>query len=189
MLVSALFTDIRYQLSDELKISYSDTELIGYLNQVNEFMYETLLEAQSNLVVKEAILSLTNGVVALPSDFLLDDAVTDVDGNPLNSVAPSKTPISTEYKIMVDSIYSDNDSIKLYYYYMPDAYTAITDTLLIPAYFQNLYRQMIKFLVMNTDEYETGVEQALMSRFESIITSITGKRGNTNPVAVMPFMV
>lgn len=189
MTVAELFTDIRYQLSDELKISYSDIELIGYLNQVNEFMYATLLEAESNLVVKEAVITLTSGVGTLPADFHLDDAVTDVDGNPLNAVASSKTPTSTQYKIMVESIYSDNGSIKLFYYYMPDAYTAITDTLLIPRYFQNLYRQMIKFLAMNTDEYETGIEQALMSRFESIITSITGKRGNTNPVAVMPFMV
>ena len=189
MTVAELFTDVRYQLSDELKTGYSNTELIGYLNQVNEFMFATLLDHESNLIIKEATVTLTDGVGSLPSDFQLDDTVNIDGGEPFTTVPVSSTPTSTQYKIMVDSIYSDNDSITLFYYYSPSVYTAITDTLDIPIYFQNLYRQMIKFLALNTDEFDTSVEQALMSRFETIIMSIVGKRGNSNPVAVMPFVV
>ena len=188
MTVAELFTDIRYQMSDENNISYSNTELVGYLNQVNEFMYATLIDFESNLVIKEATVTLTSTEGDLPSDFHLDDAVK-ADEVFLNAVAPSITPNSTQYKILGEKIYSDNDSITLYYYYMPAGYTATTDTLTIPRYFQNLYRQMIKFLALNSDEYDTNIEQALMSRFESNILSITSKRGNTNPRQVMPFMV
>ena len=125
----------------------------------------------------------------LPADFQTEEAVK-VDEVQLNAVSPSITPTSTQYKIMGDTIYSDNDSIELFYFIMPSTdYTAITDTLDVKAYFRNLYRQMIIFMALNSDEYDTGMEQALMSRFEGIIMSIVGKRGNSNLEAVMPFMV
>ena len=189
MTVATLFTDIRYQLSDELKTGYDDAELIGYLNQTNEFMYATLMNHESNLALKSALITLTDGVGALPSDFELDSAIKDTNDVPLHAVAPSITPTSTQYSLFDSNLYSDNDSVTLFYFYMPDTYTAITDTLLIPAYFRNLYRQMIKFLAFNTDEFDTTLEQQLMSRFESTILEISGKYGSTNPKATMPFKV
>jgi hypothetical protein len=185
MTVATLFSEIRYQLSDEQKVSYPDPELITYLNQVNEFVYSTVIDRDSNLTLTKATVTLTDGVGALPSDFVVESVVM-VDDR-LDSVSPSVTPTSTQYNIMGDSIYSDNDSITLFYHVMPDSYTATTDELTIPNYFQNLYRQMIKFLAFETDEYDTGMEQALMNRFEGDILKLLGKRGNSKIKAPMPF--
>ena len=188
MTVATLFTTIRYQISDEQKINYNDNELLTYLNQTNNYVYTTLMNHESNLAMKKVELTLTDGVGTLPSDFQLDDAVKDADDTVLDAVSAIVTPNPSQYSIMNDSIYSDNTTVTLYYFYLPDDYT-LEDTLTIPKYFHNMYIQMIKFLVMNTDEYETSVEQSLMMRFETLILDITGKRGSSNPKAVMPFKV
>lgn len=189
MTVAELFTDVRYQLSDEQKSGYSDNELIGYLNQTNDYVFATLIDASSNLAIKEATITLVNGEASLPEDFQAEDSIITEDYNKLLSITPSEKVTQTTFKVLGNTIYSDNDTIIMYYFYMPTSYTAITDTLNIPKYFKNLYIQMVKFLTLNTDEYETSVEQALMMRFESNIMSIAGKRGNSNPQATMPFMV
>lgn len=188
MTVATLLTDVRYQISDELKTGYTDPELLTYLNQVNKYVFATLMDNASDLAMKKTTLTLTDGEVALPSDFELEDAIKNTDDVALNAVSPSTTPNSTQYCLMNDTLYSDNDSITLFYYYMPDDYD-LTDTLAIPRTFENLYSEMLKFLIFNTDEYDTSIEQALMSRFESIIVSLATKRGSTNIKAVMPFRV
>jgi len=187
MTVATLFTYVRYQISDELKTSYTDTELLTYLNQTNNYVYTTLIIHESNLTIKKVDITLTDGEGSLPSDFQSDSAVK-LEGTPLNAVAPSTTPNASQYSIMADTIYSDNDSITLYYHFMPDDY-AVEDTLTIPRYFENMYIQMVKFLVMNTDEYDTSVEQSLLVRFESLILTLVGKRGTSDIKAVMPFGV
>lgn len=188
MTVETLFTNIRFQISDEMKTGYKDNELLTYLNQTNDYVYSTLINHKSNLANKKATITMSDGEGSLPSDFQLEDAVKNADDVPLTSVASSITPNSLQYSMMRDIIYSDNDSLELFYFFMPVDYL-ISDTLTIPKYFENMYIQMIKFLVMNSDEYDTSVEQSLMVRFENTILDIAGKRGNTAPRAVMPFKV
>jgi len=139
--------------------------------------------------MKKEIITLTSSEASLPTDFTLDSAVTDSNETVLKAVSPTITPDATQYSIMSDTIYSDNDTLILFYFYMPDRITDTLTELTIPRYFENLYIQMIKFLTFNTDEYDTGIEQALMNRFESNILDMTGKRGATATEAVMPFMV
>jgi len=190
MTVKDLFTEIRYQMSDELKTGYKDQELIVYLNQTQEYVYTLLIDHASNYALKRVELTLTNGSGDLPADFETESAVNTDDSVPsLESVAPNAAVTSISYKIINKTIYSDNDSLILYYYYLPDTYSELGEELTCPRTFQNLYRQMIIFLAMNSDEFDTSVEQALMTHYESKILSLIGKRGSSNARTPMPFMV
>lgn len=189
MTVDTLFNNARYQLNDENKVSYSDAQLLVYLNQINKYVYSTVIDHESNLTLTLLDITLTDGEVTLPLDFTIESAVKDENDRILNAVSPIQTPTSAEYKILGSTIYSDNDTITILYHSMPNDYTATTETLLIPKYFDNLYSEMLIFLTFNSDEYDTSVEQALVSRFESNVLNLVGKRGNTNPIAPMPFKV
>lgn len=186
MTVSTLFTYVRYQISDEKNVSYTDDELLGYLNQTNSYVYSVLMNHEVDLAMKKTLLTLTDGEGSLPSDFEFESAVKDENDSYLDSIQPTATPNTSQYCILNQTLYSDNPTVTLFYFYMGNDYS-LTDTLVTPKYFDNFFIQMVKFLVMNTDEYNMSVEQSLMVRFENQILDITAKRSNSLPVAPMPF--
>ena len=189
MTVDELLSLVRYQINDVDKVEYTDNELIAYLNEALRFLSAELINVNSSILLKEADLSLTNGHTVLPSDFVKEEAVLDTSGKILKSVPAQATVDSTSYKIVGDTIYSENDAITLIYYAPYPSVSASTDPVPGKDYMTNFLTEVVAFLALNRNEFNTSIEQALSERFGTQVLRIANSVGISNYERSIPWQL
>lgn len=192
MTVQELLINVRYQINDTDAIEYSDAELISYVNEALRWISNVLISLSCPLLLKKVELTLTDGQASLPDDFVKDRAVTAVI-NGIETVLESKPPElgydKYSYTIVGSTLYSDNDSVNLLYYAPYSSVASLTDELLIPDSITNLLQQIVVFLALNRNEFNTSVEQALMQNFYSQVALIASQLGNGQVEPNLPWTV
>src|SRR5574344_1466810 len=102
------------EINDNAAVKYSDYNLIAALNSVLSIVYNTLSSSSNDLLTEETTLTLTDGVAALPDDFL---SVVNVWAGDyvLTPQSKSKDVDDHTYRIRGNNIYSANSTLKLAY--------------------------------------------------------------------------
>ena len=188
MTVSDLIQQIRYAINDQDKIEFSDAELLNYVNQAQDYISNIAINNGFKRLLKEANLTLTDGKVTLPSDFVREYSVTN-GMFILKSVPPDAEVDEISYKIVGDLLFSKNENLKLYYFYMYPAYVSVNDELVISNIFLNLLREIAIYLAMNRVNINTNFEVQLAQFFESRLLQVINNYGNSNIERPMPFVV
>jgi len=187
--VQEFLDQVRYQINDTDKVEYTDQELINYTNEALSWLGAELARYGAPQVLKFTTLVLTNGEADLPSDFLFESGVLGPDGSLLKSVPPVQPADQYSYKIIGNKIYSNNTSLDLFYFASFPFVSALTD--LIPVFDQavNLLREIVIFLALNRNEFNTSIEQALMKEFGVQVLELVRQTGSQNFERSIPFMI
>ncbi|EDP74400.1 hypothetical protein [Hydrogenivirga sp. 128-5-R1-1] len=188
MTILDLIQQIRYAVNDTDKIEFSDAELLNYVNQAQDYISNVCINNAFKGLIKEVDLTLTNNQAVLPDDFVREYSV--VSGKYiLNSIPPDAETDKYSYKIVGKTLYSTNDSVKLYYFYMYPSYSAVSDTVVIPNVFVNLLREIAAYIALNRLEFNTNFEIQLAQVFEDRLLQIINQYGNSNLERPVPFVV
>ena len=130
------------EINDNAAVKYSDYNLIAALNSVLSIVYNTLSSSSNDLLTEETTLTLTDGVAALPDDFL---SVVNVRGGDYVLAPQSKSKDVDEYtyRIRGNNIYSTNSTLKLTYkpYFVEVTYDTMEMDLILPNYFSELLKK------------------------------------------------
>ena len=130
------------EINDNAAVKYSDYNLIAALNSVLSIVYNTLSSSSNDLLTEETTLTLTDGVAALPDDFL---SVVNVRGGDYVLAPQSKSKDVDEYtyRIRGNNIYSTNSTLKLTYkpYFVEVTYDTMETALILPNYFSELLKK------------------------------------------------
>lgn len=188
MTVKELLNYVRYQINDVDKVEYSDTELIGYVNEGLRFISNELIRLSSPLLLKKTTLELTDGEADLPSDFIKEEAVLNSQGQALKSYPPSYPIDQYGYKILGNKLYSNNTSVDLIYYASYSSVSTLDSILPIPDYMVSLLREIVIFLALNRNEFSLNVEQELFKLFASQVYELA-KVGSSYYERELPFKI
>lgn len=188
MLVKDILSQIRYAINDTDKIEFSDTELLNYVNQAQDYISNVAINNGFKGLLKETDLTLTDGKVALPDDFVREYSVTN-GMFILKSVPPDAEVDEYSYKIVGNLLFSKNENLKLYYFYMYPPYVSVNDELVIPNIFLNLLREIATYLALNRVNINTNFEVQLAQFFESRLLQVINNYGNSYIERPMPFVV
>lgn len=185
MTVGELIQRLRILLNDTQAIEFSDGELIGHINQAQDYIVQTAVNLGFQGFIKKTTLTLTDGSSPLPVDFIREYSV--VAGKYILNAVPPDAEISPKtYKIVGDKIFSRNDTLDLYYFFQPAYYTATTDVIQLPAVFNNLLMEIVVYLAKNRIEL-AGMDIQLASLYEQKIAQIVSAYGNAFIERPMPF--
>jgi len=188
MTIQELINQIRYQVNDIDKIEYTDSELIEYINQAQDYVSQIAINHRFKGLINQSDLSLSDGKATLPTDFVKEYKVK-AGGKLLKSVSVSEDVDIYSYKIIGNEIYSGNEKIILYYFHLYPTYTAATDTIQIPRIFENLLREMVVYLALNRTDINVSFEIQLSRLYESKVLNIISSYGNGNLERPMPFRI
>lgn len=132
------------EINDNAEVKYSDYNLIAALNSVLSIVYNTLSSSSNDLLTQEITLTLTDGKVALPNDFL---SVVNVSSGAytLKPQSKSNDVDAFSYRIRGNNLYSGNDTVTLEYkpYFTDIDYNTIETDLLLPNYFSELLKKYV----------------------------------------------
>ena len=188
MRVGDLLQQIRYAINDTDKIEFSDAELINYINQAQDYISNVCINNAFKGLIKETDLTLIDGKTELPQDFVREYSVV-ANGYILKSLPADAEVDEYSYKIVGNSLYSQNDTVNLYYFYMYPAYVSVNDELVIPNVFVNLIREIVTYLALNRTNINTSFELQLSKLYEDRILRVINSYGNSNIERPMPFVV
>ena len=188
MRVSDLLHQIRYAINDNDKIEFSDAELLNYVNQAQDYISNVAINNAFKGLIKEVVLALTDGKAELPQDFAREYSVV-ANGYILKSLPADADVNEYSYKIIGNSLYSQNDTVKLYYFHMYPAYVSVNDELVIPNVFVNLLREIAIYLALNRTNINTSFELQLSKLYEDRILRVINSYGNSYIERPMPFVV
>ncbi|WP_457641457.1 phage adaptor protein [Persephonella sp.] len=188
MTVSDLIQQVRYAVNDTDNVEYTDGELLNYVNQAQDYISNVCINNTFKGLINEVDLALTNNQVALPNDFVREYSV--INGiNILKSIPPDAEPDAYSYKIVGKTLYSKNDTVKLYYFYKYPSYVAVSDAVVVPDVFLNLLREIVIYLALNRTNINTGFEMKLSQLYEARLLEIISGYGYSNLERPMPFVV
>ena len=188
MTIQDLINQIRYQVNDTDKIEYTDSELIEYINQAQNYISKIAINHRFKGLINQSDLSLSDGKATLPADFVKEHKVK-AGGKLLKSVSVSEDVDIYSYKIIGNEIYSGNEKITLYYFHFYPTYTVVTDTIQIPRIFENLLREIVIYLALNRTDINASFEIQLAKLYESKVLNIISSYGNSNLERPMPFRI
>lgn len=113
-----LYVQTRLAAGDLGKRTYSDFEIKTAVDAAVSMLEDACVGNFSDILVRSAVIVLDNGVGKLPDGFL---SIEQVGEKFLYSPAlESYSPAKGEYAIRADSIYCDEDEIKITYHKSPD---------------------------------------------------------------------
>jgi hypothetical protein len=187
--VKDFFEEVRFTINDVEKLEYTDNELLTYLNQAQDYIVNTCINHQYNRFLKTATLNTdTTSGQALPDDFVIEQSVYAGERE-LTPLTPDAVIKDGEpyYKIVGDKIYAGLSPITLTYYYHPERYTSYEQDLQLPRIFNNLLKEIVVFLALNRNEFNTSVEQQLAVLFEQKLLSLISAYGNGFIPLNLPF--
>ena len=188
MKVGDLITQIRAAINDTRKIEYTDDELIIYINQSQDYIANTAINAGYKGFLKTATLQLTDGEADLPSDFVRENAVL-AGTTRLLPISTTNLVTSSTYQIVGNKLKTQNDEVTLVYYAYPQQYLTVNDELQLPQHFINLLKEMTIFLALNRNEFNTGVEQQLSALYEQKLLRLIKNYGLWAIPRELPFEV
>ncbi len=188
MLVSDLIAEIRKSINDPNALEFSNEELLELINEAQGWIVNGAINQEYLGFVKSAELTLTDGKTALPPDFVREYAVLNTSGTPLYSVFPSDKVDEKSYAIIGTEIYSNNDKIKLLYFYVPSRYADISETISIPDVLIPVLKEAVVSLALNRVELlnDAAVRGTLMSNFEARVAQIVSNIGRAYNEIRMP---
>lgn len=144
MTAQELFAKIRMtpEISDNSRQKFSDYQLAEAVNTVLSIVFNALSQSNNELITEEVDLTLINGSVDLPDDFLSVVNVFSANGK-LTQQSKSKEVDQYTYRIRKNKIYSANDSIELHYkpYFVEVDPIDLTTELPVPNYFSELLKK------------------------------------------------
>lgn len=134
MIVSDFINSVRFPLNDSSKMTYSDSQICESLNTVLNIVNNALIKLRSNILLTKTTLSLIDGCVDLPENFV---SISSVQYN---------NEDYQNYKITGNTLYSDKDILDIEYRF---AYTNVneTDNLPVPDYFSESLKKFIVMLI------------------------------------------
>ena len=175
-----IIREARYQLNDTDKIEFSDAELLSYINQALRYINEIGINLNSNLLLKRADLTLTDGVASLPSDFIREKVVR-----------AGKTALQSnrDYQIIGDKIYSDYENLTVEYFYQFPLLISVSDILPVKDVFTDVIKQIVIFLALNRTNVNAKLEVQLSELYKAELERIFKMYGHTRLYRKPPFAI
>ena len=127
--VIEIVMSLRYELGDMQGLNISDYELIHPINKAVSLLYGTLSERYVHAVLKKLPITVdSTKTYSLPSDFV---RVHQVIGDKAGILVPSSTnpPETGSYRIVGNTLYADEGTYSLEYYYIPARINSLGDLL------------------------------------------------------------
>jgi hypothetical protein len=171
-----LFSKIRMapEINDNAQVKYSDYQLTDALNTVLSIVFNTLSQSSNELLTADKKLTLTDGVCALPDDFL---SVVNVfaGNNVLKQQSKSMDVDSYTYRIRGNNIYSSNDVLTLDYkpYFIEIDDKTLTAELPLPNYFSELLK---KYAVMSLQGGINKADTTIVQQITNDVYKLTSGR-------------
>lgn len=147
--VEALLSDIRNRISDSDKLTYSEDELISYINTIIDFLNHFLINQNSQEMIKE--ITVSNGS-AVP-----DDWVRSVGSYPIYITQD------------IFSTYDESAELTVRYFALKPHVSAITDTLPFKPKYESILAQGAALHAANTDGYDISQDKGLLKDLLDVI--------------------
>lgn len=119
---------VRAKIHDMHKAKVSDFELRVFIGMVQEWIFHMAADLGSPLVATSTELTLTDGAVAVPNDFHKLRAIKTALGD-LSPKTPEVDVDSSSYKILGNTLYSENTTLTMVYYKSPTMPVTLESTL------------------------------------------------------------
>jgi hypothetical protein len=149
MTAQEILLQLRYQLGDTERVTFSDYQLLDALNSVLTLINNALSVQGSNLIEKQVTLTLTDGEIDLPSDFQSVVTVQNTSQTGLNVASKNELLTQYNYRIRGNTIYSLNEQLILVYKQSFDA-VGEEDDLPLPNYFSELIKKYAVMVLKGT---------------------------------------
>lgn len=137
MIVKEIVMSVRFGLGDAEAAVYSDSEIIESINSVLRYANTALVNLNSTIPRKKALLTPANGEVPLPDDFIAMASLDDED------------VYLADYEIVGTKLYCDIPLNITYFSTFPSV-TALSDTLPLPNYFYELLVRFTESFITKT---------------------------------------
>lgn len=182
MKVNELLRLVRHQLNDPQGQEFKDDELIDYINFAITFISQICIEHSYSGLLKSVVLTSENGEFEIPSDFVKEEVVYDVDkGQGLSS---------GQYSIIGNAILAPNSKrIRLIYYSQFPLVSSIEDNLPVPYWLTNILASMVIVYALNRVNVNTSFEFSFMADFRRQIEKICSEFSNSNIELSLPFRI
>jgi len=185
-----LFTELRYELKDQNKIRFSDYQLKYALNTTIRIISNALANLHSPMLATAATIAMTSGIGTLPTDY---QSIISVVINPglyteidLKPVTLKTTPTNEQYKIMNNSIYSNNSSVDIIYRTRLNAITDTSAELPLNDDFVELIKKYMKAILLdNASTTDLSFTNSISADVAALVTG----REYTYIERELPFMI
>ena len=182
MLVSDLIKSIRIAVDDTNASRYSDFTVLNVVNTVFTNFVNLLNKHNSELLYKEATLTMVDNSCDLPSDFVKPISVS-YNGDEL---APTSKLTGNGYKIIGNTIKCKLSSVDLVYAsYFPTEFTA-SSTVPFPAYLNEYIK---KYIVMVLTNNNSNASITILPVMEGDILSLVNDRAHAFIDRELPFQI
>lgn len=165
--VQKIATAILFNLNEMYARKHSDIELIEAINSIIRTVNIILINKESNWITKSTTLKIKNGKSKVPSDFGKIKSITETDSN-------WDKPFCGDYQIVKDTmILTKKDqteivnTLTMYYYYMLDEVSEMTDEIDLPELFYQLFIEYVTGLIDGTFG-KTSLDNLVTSQIDSL---------------------
>lgn len=197
--VSDIITAIRYDIKDDgTSQKFTDAKIMHYMNRFRIFLAATLFREQCAISLKKADIVTTSNVstyafLGSATDFYVDYGLHyNTLSSPLKKRGLDEyiangyntaTTVGTAGSYMINgtTLYLFGDipnaasTLYLWYYSIPTAFTATTDTMPYNGLFDQVWRQFVSLLLLNRDEYSADFESSLLKTCEvDVLRAVVG---------------
>jgi len=184
---------IGFRAIDQDGVEYSPTEIGMYAKIALDWLLQELMAREAVFAQNKTVLEVDENGADLPEGFIREVAVLDERGIPLTSLDPQQWEQTWRFKrfcytILGGKIYAGVSPITLFYYKTWDVPGA-DNPFPSPECTDNLVKEIVTFLVLNRNEFDTSVEQALTQKFESQVNQLVGTYGRANVDIELPWTV
>ena len=171
MTPNEIFMTVRMspKIADNASVKYSVYQMIDALNDVLNVIYNTLSTMNSDILLKNETVYLSNGTGDLPEDFLMIHTAKDASGNALTPCGKNKEPDEYTYRIEGTSILSANDTLGITYkpFFTEVEADSLDDDIDLPNWLKPLVkRAVISYLTDAADD----VMQSLAGDIRQIVS-------------------
>ncbi len=180
--VIEIVMSLRYELGDMQGLNVSDYELIKPINQAVSLLYGTLSERYVHAVLKKSVINIDDSKsYTLPSDFVrVHQVIGDKDG--ILTPVSTNPPARGSYRIFGNTLYANEDTYTLEYYYIPSKVITLGDQLDVP----ESMRTWIEQIALAFYKKDLGTAAGLVQQCENVLAGREISHfENTGPAQVL----
>lgn len=161
MTAGEILLKTRLYLNDMNKTTYSDFQIIEGVNDAMRMLAEENARSRGPYFRKRISLSLTDGEVSLPDDFLKEVKGFDEDGTELFNVQHDMYAgaLSGEFGISGSKLMSGDSPVVLWYFAYPSDITGATSQIDLPLSFIVPIAKIAASVVVGSDENTVTLSQ------------------------------
>lgn len=176
MTVAELISNIRIKVNDTDSLTFTDDEILGYINEALKYIENILSENNSSII--SSTLELDSSVTVFPADVLRIIKIVNSNKKELKRVYNTDEVKENEFTVFNNDIIINDVPSKLYYMQTLERYDRTADEV-------NIYVPLIEYIIdyviikcLSRLEYNLNIEeQKLQILRQNIITMIRHRDG------------